>query len=723
MKDYGKYYMENDKYELNWGNYSWREFEVICFEYIKEIYSAEFYEIRITPERKDQGRDIIVKSHTDDFEAWGECKDHTRNIDLSVIGKNIVLALSHQINKVIFFSVTTITLNTKIEILNVAQRFGFEVLFLDGNELNITILSCKKIALKYFRDKYERYCEQNSGKILVNNILSEYPYAEDAKNNVKVQYHLRNGFQIFLHIFLKNMHSDCLSNINICLSDYDTSKLTFYKTNYVTSGMLTSYADLLVTFPGLVFSPDKNIALPHIRIEYTLLDGKKEEIVSEGGEIDASDVWKAPYINSNSASFYKQATYSLKCVVPQKYVRILFIYGKSGMGKSRLMTEIENYAYELCYRVINVDFRSKSEKECMRDFTKGLLGLPSSKSKIKIEFKEFNKIFTDKHMDLSTVNTIYKFLYEDDNKISYTNLTSALIDALVIATTNGSIVIGIDNIQEITKELQLLFWNILEHCREVSIPVCFLFVQNTERLPEINNALIEYLKISGENYENYIMPQHCTSLSEDDAVLLMQELLHLVPDSQNCLHLLFHEIETCPMDILLLSKSLVQTPGLFRQTDSYRYIMEPKDFIKAATSISKTADALVKNRLDNLIDVPSRITKYYELFSLINFFDGNLPAEIFYACKFESDLLVKPNQNLIIKINHTDNMICFYHEKVYNFFQQNAVVLPMYILDTIYNFYYNNPDENIVSAYIFVKVFPNFKIMLYKNNMIEINND
>ena len=695
--------MNNKQYELSWNKYDWRTFEKICFAYIKEIYSAKFYSTKLTRAQKDQGRDIIIKSYHEKFVAWGECKYHTRNVDLSNIGKNIVLALSHQINKAIFFSVSSITLNSKIEILNVAQRFGFEVLFLDGNELNKTILSCEKIARKYFRAEYVKYCKKESGKIWVNTFLSEYPYAEDAKNNIKLQYHLKNGFQVFLHIFMKNMHSECISDIRISLSDYDKTKLNFYKADFELDGMITPYADLLYTFPGLVFSPDRNIALPCVQIKYTLIDGTIEETVFETGEIDASDVWKAPYINSDSADFLVQAANMLERDVVENYVRILFLYGNSGMGKSRLMTEVQDKAYDLGYRVIHVDFRTKNEKECMYDFIKGLLGLPSSKRKMKIDFQEFKKIFVEQHLDLSSIDKIYNFLYEENSSISYTELTDTIINILMFATARGGILIGMDNIQEVTRGIQLLMWNVLEHCKTVSIPVCFLFAHNTERMPEAQNILIDYLKISGENRENYVLPQHCSLLSKTDAAMLMQQLLHLVPDSQHCLEQLFDQIETCPMDILLLAKSLVQSDRLFKTTDSFRYIINPKEFIKKAANISESTEELVKNRLLYLNDDP-RACKYHELFSLINFFDSNLPSEIFDACGLDRDLLIKSNQHLITKVNYLENTICFYHEKVYSYFQKQAITLPAYMLDTIYELYSNDINEKIVSAYIYLKV-------------------
>ena len=259
--------------KLDWQKYDWRKFEKVCFEYIKVVYSAKFYKTELTRAQKDKGRDIIIKGKYENFEAWGECKNHKRNVDLSTIGKNIVLALSHQINKAIFFSVTGITLNTKTEILNVAQEHGFEVLFLDGPILDETILSCRQVARKYFRKEYEKYIVKNETNIWIDTFLSEYPFAEDAQNNVKIQYHLQNGFRIYLHIFIKNMRSESISEINISLKNINATDMIFYETAYHSHNQLPALSDLMYTFCGLVFSPKKNIELPNVEIVCTLDNG------------------------------------------------------------------------------------------------------------------------------------------------------------------------------------------------------------------------------------------------------------------------------------------------------------------------------------------------------------------------------------------------------------------------------------------------------------------
>ena len=190
--------------------------------------------------------------------------------------------------------------------------------------------------------------------------MSEYPFAEDAQNNDKIQYHLQNGFRIYLHIFIKNMRRDNISNISISLKNYNASDMIFYETAYHSDNQLPALSDLMYTFCGLVFSPKENIELPNIEIVCTLDNGAQVHEIVTVGEVDASDVWKAPYINTSSTNFFRKATKILREIIPQNYVRLFYIYGNSGTGKSRLMNEIENKAYENSYRVIHIDFREKT---------------------------------------------------------------------------------------------------------------------------------------------------------------------------------------------------------------------------------------------------------------------------------------------------------------------------------------------------------------------------
>lgn len=694
---------DNNMYrKLNWEKYDWRQFEKICFEYIKTVYSAKFYKTQLTRAKKDAGRDIIIKGKYENYEAWGECKNHKRNIDLSTIGKNIVLALSHQINKAIFFSVTHITLNTKVEILTVAQEHGFEVLFLDGHILDQTILSCRQVARRYFRKEYETFVEKNESSIWIDTLLSEYPFAEDAKNNSKTQYYLQNGFRIYLHIFIKNMRNNHIANLHISLKNINGSDLIFYENEYDLNSSLPPFSDLMYTFHGIVFSPKENITLPDVELYCTLDNGMQICKIVKVGEVDASDVWKAPYVNTNSTTFFASVTKMLHEIVPEKYVRVLYIYGNSGTGKSRLMNEIENKAYENSYKVIHIDFREKANLIALQDFLKALLSLPSTKYKINLSLSEFIETFKSK-ADEYSLHLLYEFLYVERCNIPYSELTNAIINALVNITEDTPTLISLDNIQELCKDYQMMFWNVLEYCRKISIPVCFSLSHNIERNAHVKHVLAEYLTTIGDEKENYILPYGCNVLSLPDATILMQQLLHLTSESEKCIEEVLSQNGTLPIDILLLAKGLSQADTLFYKIGNFQYIVNPHILIEQSKELSVSTEQLINNRLENMSMDTEKVQLYQEFFSLICFFDGNLPIEIFEECGFDKKILLITNTNLITKINYKENIISFYHEKFFAFFLRKNINLSTTLLNSVFNCYGKYNNEKIVSRYIYIK--------------------
>ena len=80
-------------------------FEEMCFEYAKQIYNKDDYILFHTRYTHDGGKDIETKFFDEihEYKIWAECKHHRRNIGLEEIGKNVVLVIAHNINKIIFF--------------------------------------------------------------------------------------------------------------------------------------------------------------------------------------------------------------------------------------------------------------------------------------------------------------------------------------------------------------------------------------------------------------------------------------------------------------------------------------------------------------------------------------------------------------------------------------------------------------------------------------------
>ena len=366
------------------------------------------------------------------------------------------------------------------------------------------------------------------------------------------------------------------------------------------------------------------------------------------------------------------------------------------------MNEIENKAYENSYRVIHIDFREKPNISSLQDFLMALLGLPSSKNKITVSLSEFIEIFKSK-TDEKSLQLIYEFLYQEQTNIVNNKLTNAIISIITKTIGDTPILIGLDNIQELSREYQIMFWNILEYCRKISVPLCFMLSHNMERNSHIKHVLVEYLVNIGDEKEDYIIPYHCEELLIDDAITLMNQLLHLSPESEHCIEQVLLKNGTLPMDILLLAKGLAQEDKLFNKIGMYNYIANPNLLIKKASLLSASTEYLIKSRLDKMVVTFGECNNYWEIFSLICHFDGNLPREIFEECGFDKKILYEANNNLITKINYKENLITFYHEKYFSYFSKRHLGLSTGILKTICQCYITYNNENVVSMYHFVK--------------------
>lgn len=668
--------------ELEWGRYSWREFEKICFQYIKCIYSSPFYNVKLTHPGNDGGRDIIIRNLKTGFEAWGECKNHKRNIDLSIIGKNVVLALSHKINKAIFFSVTPITYNTKVEILKLSQFHNFDVLFLDGDRLNKEILACRSVAIKYFKKEYAKYNYLGSNKIYIDSFLSEFQHAEGTDYSYKKLYHLNNGFEIFLHVFVRNMRSIPINAGQIILQNSFDTAYIFYNPIINLEAPINAYSERLFTFPGLVLLPDKKISLPNLYCKLVDNSGLIYTQSINNGTIDASDVWRAPYINSNSSLFLAEIYNEIKNVIPKGFSRVFFISGKSGSGKSRLITEIENKALEFNYKIIHIDFSTYTDLDAIRVIFIKWYNLPSLEKNNHLEFEAFYNAVSDKDIDETSLHILYNFLYLDGG---FTN-PKQFEYLLLMKRLDDNLLISFDNIQETSPNMQLFLWHITSACQAKQIPICFVYVLNTEKQLINDNYLASYLSNMGKNgTENHLHSYICKPLTQEDAISIIMELLHLSYDTEKYIRRVVDSIGTLPLNLLFFGKSISREKSIFKQVNGNLYIVNPELLQK------RTEEFLYSNNSSYSTSafIYSHYTDYRALFHMIVLFDGNMPGVLFFELNYSEELLYELCDNLILKCDVIHNSIHFYNDQVLFYLQKQPVIMHADYYEKVLHFYNN----------------------------------
>lgn len=440
--------MPKDIKRLNWVKYNWEEFEDICFEYASEKYNSEIYEVEITERRKDGGRDIIISNLKQHQITWGECKHHKNSVSLKDIGKNVVLAITNQIQKIIFFSVSYVTPNTKHEILRAAQIHNFDVLFLDGSSLDREIAGNKKILNKYFKEDFEIY-NPNSNILLPDICIDEFENAYNDTFFKDTRYcKLENGLDFYIHIFLKNYYETNLSDIIINLQD--TKTCHFYKTK-ATLSQINSFCDSVVTLRGIVLNTEKVVSLPDINISY-ILEHDIQNISVPLGEIDGRNIWRIPFCGSKNMQFLASINPLLK-QVENGYTRMLYLRGVSGSGKTRMLEEISSFMMQKGFVSIYIDAMVYGKNIFFREFIRQLLCLPCLNSDNMFTEQDLEKLLIKYRIEFPDTTLIHKFLWFN-KKISSTLLGDFIYQCIISSPVTSKLYIQFDNIQCLDEETQ-----------------------------------------------------------------------------------------------------------------------------------------------------------------------------------------------------------------------------------------------------------------------------
>lgn len=656
------------KERLNWKKYSWEKFEDICYEYISEKYDSAAYKVEITKRKKDGGRDIIITSHELDCTIWGECKHHKTSVGLNTIGKNVVLAITNYIHKLIFFSVSNVTPNTKHEILRAAKIHNFDVLFLDGYNLDLEISSNKMLLKKYFLESFHLY-HPNDNILLADFCVDEFENAHNSDYNTDNSYtKLENGLTFYIHVFLKNYFKQDVTDISISLKETDRCHL--YKTNFHIT-QIKSFCDMEITIKGLLLNTQEIVKLPHIEIAY-IASKISHNFVIMPGEIDGTHIWRIPFCGQQNLSFMAKEIPRIEKNTQKGYVRILYIKGISGTGKSRLLEEIETKFAEKGVVSIYIDSQSHSRNLFFRELIRQLLCLPVNEQKKVFSVIEFTQLLSKCHIDFFEIQTLYDFLWKN-KKIEIVWLADFIFQCIANSPLDHRLYIQIDNLQRMDTETQQCMTYLCESLRKEKIGLCIAFTFNTG-VACISpwKPLVNFLETHSLHEENpFVITFQLKELEPSSANYMVQSCLKLMNTYTKETERIVQKTGRLPLDILLFCKTLYNS-NCFSWSGENRIISNPELFNKQLNLMSTAELSIVELRIQNLLKSHAK-TKYHKIFQLLLICENRLPLGILvnYSISLDSVRLLK--ENLILCENH-DSTISFYHDNYFRYFIKQETV-------------------------------------------------
>lgn len=687
-----------------------KEFEEMCYEYAKYIYDPKKYKLFHTRYSHDGGKDLEInfydKLHR--YKIWAECKIHKRNIGLEEIGKNVVLVIANNINKVIFFSASKIRENAKTEILYIGKRLNFDVCFLDDDNLKAELKKYPKLVKKYFTN-YDEKCTTENKVPQIKLYLNEDNSFNSENNNV---FYLREGKIFYVNILIKNTTKHYYTDISVDWL-YETDDVEMVDSNYSHDlpKELVPYTDYLITYLcNIKTLKYEEIELPNIIFNYTI-DNEPQTI-----EINLPKLNLTKYImHPLNGKKYLEFLYNdvEKTIIKSKtgLFQLIDIEGKSGCGKSRMIREMKVPILKNDFLYLTYDSYDYSELDIFRKIICDLIDIPYQHKNIFYDQKSLKKILISTKLTQDAAEIISNFIFNRKVLINQINYISQYICTLIEnVMQNKYIFIAIDNIQnnndiffDILKELILYF-------EITNSSIILITVLNTERLIQENISIVTKYKEFIENKKT-LKPNQFKSFYpkgfEDDITIFWMESLNRHNPQDYLVNKLIKKFGDNPLEVTTVSDYLKQNLVLKQIGNEEWYVANHIEFQKIMDSSFHGFQLIFKKRILAIYNsYSSYLSKFKEIISTLLLFNNYISVYDLSRIIDSYEAIDILRDHLIIK--KTNNTYSFYHDSIYQYFKNESEYIYI-MIDKIYNFLLNNKEiKNINLVY--------FNIFYYKND-------
>lgn len=630
-----------------------RGFEQLCLRYAQKKYDKDAT-IVLTPPTQDGGRDIEITFPKNDFVHWGECKHHTRNIDLSTIGKNIVLVMSYKVRKIIFFSTSEIVYNTKKEILKIAKEYKFEAVFLDGENLfselihyNLLTDNGDEIDQNYKIKIYAEEAETSGG-------ASNYVLATE--NSLLS---LKSSGYFSLYIIIENRYFNRLKVVFKFLNDPE-ARFSGLPNEFEVSVPPFSDQSLKISmYTSLRYRESDN--LPDI---YVSALGKTK--IFKIGKIQADFYPLVPLIGQETFDKVNLIKNQLK---DRSSINLIDVRGEKGVGKSRLVSEALAEIKKNC-PVYFVSSKYQDDLSEIKRLIADIIKIPFDKNE-SIEKPVFDTILNSIGFDSELRESVYKYF---TNHTSVSNWERKKIYSYVLNRIfEYPFVLVFEDADNAAKETLYFLNDLLERLKNVDAKNLKVIVTgnyvNSNRYSKKSNYS-DYKLLQANLDKLHILknnkPIFCYELSESDKILYCLEILGT--NERQCADLITKNFPGNPSVL-----NSICFPLISLALDERISIIN-----KILCGSGKNKIATLSQELFNHKLIGLKIKEYYnEAISLIKYislFNGAAPLNFIQSIKFDRQTLDEMIGERLIQFDINSHTYGFYQTCYINYIKNNSIL-------------------------------------------------
>lgn len=534
-EEYWSHFIEMDN-KTNRMKHNGHEFEKLVHCLLQEMYSGTIIKCEQTQTTHDGNKDF--KARDNDKIYWAECKNYNTTIDLKTLAATLVMAEIENVNVILFFCYSPINENTKTKLSSFSKSTNKTIYFYDGNLLDQLILKYQETILPAFFPEFHRHLAKHD---IIGNQISPLIlcYAErnpflDKTSSFNLQkldelQDLQLGEIVGIHLIVTNNNlnqkADCVFKLEFTNNEKSFEILDEVENSR--NGACLRNITILSgeTIHKVIFMKLQNHApivnLPNIKC----IINKRQECTFSFGTIRTLRTRQIAYIGQK---YIERKEYLCKKCINKKQLSIMFIYGGSGTGKSRMLHECMDKFISAGYQIITFTgvHSTYSASGILQELIFSLYGFTDEIIEYIIQnnYEELEFYTSDKYRG---VFKILKIIH--DNKSELSSLKVSDLFVLFEKLASAKYFILIDDIQywpdeliEFLRSFISYANNMQRHCYTV-----IAIAANTDVLHKVSTIeFLSQLESNSETYRKNICSYEITGFeTEQQSYLFLSEVL------------------------------------------------------------------------------------------------------------------------------------------------------------------------------------------------------
>lgn len=534
-KKYWSHFIEKDS-NTNRIKHNGHEFEKLVHCLLKEMYANTIINWEPTQTTHDGNKDF--KATDNDKIYWAECKNYNTTIDLKTLATTLVMAEIENVNVILFFCYSAINENTKTKLSSFSKSTNKTIYFYDGNLLDQLILKYQKTILPIFFPEFHKHIVNHG--ITYNKILPLILcYAErnpflDKISSFNLQkldelQDLQLGEIIGIHLIVTNNNlnqkADCVFKIKFTENEKSFEILDEVENGETDVQLKKITISAGETIHKVIFFKLQNHApivnLPRIICEIN----KKQAYTFNFGTIRTLKTRQIAFIGQK---YIEKKDYLCKKCINKKQLSVIFIYGSSGTGKSRMLHECMDKFISAGYQIISFTglYSIDSASAILQELIFSLYGFTDELIEYIIEnnYEELELYSSDKYKGILKILQIIH-----DNKGELSKLKGSDYFVLFEKLASEKYFILIDDIQYWPDELIELLRSFISYAnnRQRKCNTVIAIAANTDVLHKASTIeFLSQLGLNNETYRKNICSFEITGFeTEQQSILFLNEVL------------------------------------------------------------------------------------------------------------------------------------------------------------------------------------------------------